>query len=93
MTTYAGIDIAKHGLDLAFEPKRKIRHFHNNAKGIEQCAKLLVQRQTELLQPVDTTSPSGGFPSGLSCRKEQSAKAQNHEPRADQPSTQPRMIA
>ncbi len=61
MTTYAGIDIAKHGLDLAFEPKRKIQHFDNNAKGIEQCAKLLVQRQTELI----VMEPTGGYETAL----------------------------
>ena len=64
MTTYAGIDIAKRGLDLAFEPKRKIQHFDNNAKGIEQCAKLLVQRQTELI----VMEPTGGYEVALLLR-------------------------
>jgi transposase len=64
MTTYAGIDVAKHGLDLAFEPKRKIRHFDNNAKGIEQCAKLLGQRRPELI----VMEPTGGYEVALLIR-------------------------
>lgn len=64
MTTYAGIDVAKHGLDLAFEPKRKIRHFDNNAKGIEQCAKLLGQCRPELI----VMEPTGGYEVALLIR-------------------------
>ena len=57
MATYAGIDIAKRGFDLAFEPKRKVQHFDNNAKGIAQCCKLLKQRQPELI----VMEPTGGY--------------------------------
>ena len=57
MATYAGIDIAKRGFDLAFEPKRKLQHFDNNAKGIAQCCKLLKQRQPELI----VMEPTGGY--------------------------------
>ena len=64
MTTYAGIDIAKHGLDLAFEPKRKVQHFDNNAKGIKQCCKLLVQRRAELI----VMEPTGGYEVALLLR-------------------------
>jgi transposase len=64
MTTYAGIDIAKHGLDLAFEPRRKIKHFDNSVKGIEQCAKLLGQRRPELI----VMEPTGGYEVALLIR-------------------------
>jgi len=57
MTAYAGIDIAKHGFDLAFEPKRKLQHFDNNAKGITQCCKQLKQRKPELI----VMEPTGGY--------------------------------
>jgi len=57
MTTYAGIDIAKHGFDLAFEPKRKLQHFDNNAKGITQCCKQLKRRKPELI----VMEPTGGY--------------------------------
>jgi len=57
MATYAGIDIAKRGFDLAFEPKRKVQHFDNNAKGIAQCCKLLKRRQPELI----VMEPTGGY--------------------------------
>lgn len=57
MTTYAGIDIAKHGFDLAFEPKRKLQHFDNNAKGIAQCCKQLKRRKPKLI----VMEPTGGY--------------------------------
>jgi len=56
-TTYAGIDIAKQGFDLAFEPKRKVQHFANNAKGIAQCCKLLKRCQPERI----VMEPTGGY--------------------------------
>lgn len=61
MTTYAGVDIAKHGFDLAFEPKEKIQHFDNDAKGIPRCCELLKQRQPELI----VMEPTGGYERAL----------------------------
>lgn len=61
MTTYAGVDIAKHGFDLAFEPKEKIQHFDNDAKGIQRCCELLKQRQAELI----VMEPTGGYERAL----------------------------
>ena len=57
MATYAGIDIAKHGFDLAFEPKQKVQHFDNNAQGIQRCYKVLTPRRPELI----VMEPTGGY--------------------------------
>ena len=57
MATYAGLDIAKHGFDLAFEPKRKIQHFDNDAKGIQRCCEVLTQRRPKLI----VMEPTGGY--------------------------------
>jgi len=57
MATYVGIDIAKHGFDLAFEPKQKIQHVDNDAKGIGQCCKVLKKLEPELV----VMKPTGGY--------------------------------
>jgi transposase len=57
MATYAGIDIAKHGFDLAFEPQQKLQHFDNDAKGICRCVKVLQQLQPDLI----VMEPTGGY--------------------------------
>ena len=57
MATYVGIDIAKHGFDLAFEPKQTIQHFDNDAKGIGQCCKVLKKIEPELV----VMEPTGGY--------------------------------
>jgi transposase len=57
MATYVGIDIAKHGFDLAVEPKQKIQHFDNDAQGIGQCCKRLQQLQPKLV----VMEPTGGY--------------------------------
>lgn len=61
MTTYVGIDIAKHGFDLAFEPKQKIQHFDNDAKGIRQCCKMLKPLQPKLV----ALEPTGSYEAAL----------------------------
>ena len=57
METYAGIDIAKQGFDLAFEPKQTILHFDNNAEGIKRCRDLLNERKATLI----VIEPTGGY--------------------------------
>ena len=57
MATYAGIDVAKHGFDLAFEPKKKMQHFDNDAEGIQHCREVLLERQPELI----VMEPTGGY--------------------------------
>jgi transposase len=57
MATYVGIDIAKHGFDLAFEPKQKAPHFDNDANGIRRCREALQQRQPDLI----VLEPTGGY--------------------------------
>jgi transposase len=57
MATYVGIDIAKHGFDLAFEPQQKLQHFDNDAKGIRRCVKLLQQLQPDVV----VMEPTGGY--------------------------------
>lgn len=59
MTTY--VDIAKHGFDLALEPKQKIQHFDNDAKGIQRCRKLLEQLKPERI----VMEPTGGYEAPL----------------------------
>jgi len=57
MAIYVGIDIAKHGFELACEPKQKIQHFDNNAEGIQRCRERLLQHQPELI----VMEPTGGY--------------------------------
>jgi transposase len=61
MATYAGIDIAKHGFDLAFEPKDKPYHFDNDAQGIQRCRALLLERRPALV----VMEPTGGYEAAL----------------------------
>jgi len=64
MATYVGIDIAKHGFDLAFEPKQKVQHFDNNAAGIQQCRHFLKQYGPELV----VMEPTGGYEVALTLK-------------------------
>jgi len=64
MATYAGIDIAKHGFDLAFEAKPKVHHFDNDAKGIQSCCKALGQLKPDLI----VMEPTGGYEVALVCK-------------------------
>jgi transposase len=57
MATYVGIDIAKYGFDLAFEPRRKGQHFDNDANGIQRCRNVLEQLQPDLI----VLEPTGGY--------------------------------
>lgn len=57
MATYVGIDLAKHGLDLAFEPKQKMQHFDHDAEGIQRCRKVLQQIKLDLI----VMEPTGGY--------------------------------
>jgi transposase len=57
MATYAGIDIAKHGFDLAFEPKQKMPHFDNDAQGIQRCREVLQELKPRLV----VLEPTGGY--------------------------------
>jgi len=57
MATYVGIDIAKHGFDMATEPKQKIQHFDNDPDGIQRCCKVLQQRKPDLI----VMEPTGGY--------------------------------
>jgi transposase len=57
METYVGIDIAKHGFDLAFEPKQKMQHFDNDAEGIRRCRQVLLQLQLDRI----VMEPTGGY--------------------------------
>jgi len=57
MATYVGIDIAKHGFDLAVEPKQKVQHFDNDPEGIQRCLKILQQLQPDLI----VMEPTGGY--------------------------------
>jgi len=64
MTTYVGIDVAKHGFDLAFEPKQKILHFDNDAKAIQRCRKLMKQLKPERI----VMEPTGGYAATLAAK-------------------------
>lgn len=57
MATYAGIDIAKHGFDLAVEPRQTVQHFDNDTKGIGRCLRVLKTLQPELI----VMEPTGGY--------------------------------
>jgi len=61
METYVGIDIAKHGFDVAFEPKQKIQHFDNDVKGIQRCREVLQQINPKLT----VMEPTGGYETAL----------------------------
>jgi len=61
MATYVGIDIAKHGFDLAIEPKQKVQHFDNNTDGIRQCCTMLKKLQPTLV----VMEPTGGYETAL----------------------------
>lgn len=61
MATYVGIDIAKHSLDLAFEPKQKAQRFDNAAAGIRRCCTMLKQLQPDLI----VMEPTGGYEAAL----------------------------
>ena len=61
MATYVGIDIAKHGFDLAIEPKQKVQHFDNNTDGIRQCCRMLKKLQPALV----VMEPTGGYETAL----------------------------
>ena len=63
MATYVGIDIAKNGFDMAFEPKQKMQHFDNNASGIKQCQELLKKLKPALV----VMEPTGGYEIDLVC--------------------------
>ena len=57
MATYAGIDIAKRGFDLAFEPQQRMLHFDNDSKGIQRCREVLLERKPKLI----VMEPTGGY--------------------------------
>lgn len=57
MATYAGIDIAKQGLDLAFQPTQQMQHFDNDSEGIRRCRTALEQLQPDLI----VMEPTGGY--------------------------------
>jgi transposase len=57
MATYVGIDIAKHGFDVAFEPKQNMQHFDNDAEGIRRCRQVLQQLQLDRI----VMEPTGGY--------------------------------
>lgn len=61
MTTYVGIDIAKHGFDLACEPKQRMQHFDNDAEGIQRCRQILQQLKPKLVAMEST----GGYERAL----------------------------
>lgn len=61
MATYVGIDIAKHGFDLAIESKQKVQHFDNNTDGIRQCCNMLQKLQPTLV----VMEPTGGYETAL----------------------------
>lgn len=61
MATYVGIDIAKHGFDLAVEPKEKVQHFDNNTDGIALCC----QRLKEIKPALVVMEPTGGYEMAL----------------------------
>lgn len=63
MATYVGIDIAKNGFDLAFEPKQKMQYFDNNTDGIKHCRELLKRLKPELV----VMEPTGGYEIDLVC--------------------------
>jgi len=69
MATFAGIDIAKHTFDLAFEPQQKIHQFHNDAQGIRQCARLLQKLDPQLI----VMEPTGGYETNLQIHLQQAA--------------------
>jgi transposase len=57
MATYAGLDIAKHGFDLAVEPKQAVQHFDNDAQGIQRCLHVLQALRPEWI----VMEPTGGY--------------------------------
>ena len=57
MATYAGIDIAKRGFDLAIDSKQNVQHFDNDAKGIQNGCKALQQLKPDLI----VMEPTGGY--------------------------------
>jgi len=57
MATYAGIDIAKYGFDMAIDSKQNVQHFDNDAKGIQNCCKVLGQLKPDLI----VMEPTGGY--------------------------------
>jgi transposase len=57
MATYVGIDIAKHGFDLAVASQSGVQHFDNNVKGIRCCLRALKTLQPELI----VMEPTGGY--------------------------------
>jgi len=61
MTTYVGIDIAKHGFDLAFEPRQRMQHFDNDARGIQRCRQVLLQLKPKVI----VMEPTGGYERSL----------------------------
>lgn len=61
MRTYAGIDVAKHRFDLAFEAEPKVQSFDNDAKGIRRCCQILKQRRPEVI----VMEPTGGYERAL----------------------------
>lgn len=63
MGTYVGIDIAKYGFDLAFEPKQKMLHFNNDDDGIKNCRNLLKKLKPDMI----VMEPTGGYELELVC--------------------------
>jgi len=61
MATYAGIDIAKHGFDLALEPKQSVQHFTNDPQGIRHCLERLKSLGPDLI----VMEPTGGYEQAL----------------------------
>lgn len=57
MATYVGIDIAKHGFDLAVATQSGVQHFDNHAKGIRRCLRALKTLRPELI----VMEPTGGY--------------------------------
>jgi transposase len=63
MATYAGIDIAKRGFDLAIESKPTVQHFNNDRDGIEHCLNVLKPLKPDLI----VMEPTGGYEQALRC--------------------------
>lgn len=57
MATYVGIDIAKHGFDLAVASLSSVQHFDNTAPGIRRCLRALKTLRPELI----VMEPTGGY--------------------------------
>lgn len=64
MATYAGIDIAKRGFDLAIDFKPDVQHFDNDREGIKHCLNVLKSLEPDLV----VMEPTGGYEYALRCQ-------------------------